>query len=94
MAAKAEAELLEVAGREVRVSSPSKIYFPEAGITKLDLVKYYLAVGEGALRAIRDRPIRRRPAPAARKEGSRAAFTIHHVKKGHHVEKGIGHERG
>jgi DNA ligase D-like protein (predicted polymerase) len=51
------AEVLEVAGREVRISNPDKVYFPRAGITKLDLVRYYLAVGEGALRAIRNRPV-------------------------------------
>jgi bifunctional non-homologous end joining protein LigD len=53
----ADAEVLEVAGREVTVSNPGKIYFPQAGITKLDLVRYYLAVGEGALRGIFNRPI-------------------------------------
>jgi len=49
--------VLEVAGREVTVSNPGKVFFPEAGITKLDLVRYYLGVGEGALRGIFDRPI-------------------------------------
>ncbi len=50
-------ELVEVAGREVAVSNPGKLYFPEAGITKLELVRYYLAVGEGVLRGVRDRPM-------------------------------------
>ena len=50
-------EILEVAGREVAISNPGKIYFPEAGITKLELVRYYLAVAEGALRGVRDRPM-------------------------------------
>ncbi len=49
-------KLLEIAGREVKVSSPDKLYFAAAGVTKLDLVNYYLAVGEGALRGIRGRP--------------------------------------
>jgi bifunctional non-homologous end joining protein LigD len=53
----ADAEVLEVAGREVTVSNPGKVYFPQAGITKLDLVRYYLAVGDGALRGIFNRPI-------------------------------------
>jgi DNA ligase D-like protein (predicted polymerase) len=53
----AKKELLEVAGREVAVSNPAKLYFPEAGITKLELVRYYLAVGEGVLRGVRDRPM-------------------------------------
>jgi DNA ligase D-like protein (predicted polymerase) len=50
-------ESLEIAGREVAISNPEKIYFPEAGITKLELVRYYLAVAEGALRGVRDRPM-------------------------------------
>ena len=49
-------ELLEVDGREVSVSNPDKVLFPEAGHTKLDLVRYYLAVAEGALRAAGGRP--------------------------------------
>jgi len=48
--------VLAVGGREVAVSNPHKVYFPEAGITKLDLVHYYLAVAEGALRAAGGRP--------------------------------------
>ncbi|MER7678971.1 non-homologous end-joining DNA ligase [Streptomyces sp. NPDC096934] len=47
---------LEAAGRTVRLSSPDKIFFPERGFTKLDLARYYLAVGDGILRALRDRP--------------------------------------
>ena len=57
MSAKAAARLLEVGGREVRVSNPDKVYFPAAGITKLELVQYYLDVAPGALAAIYDRPI-------------------------------------
>ncbi len=52
-----EREVLEISGREVVVSNPSKVYFPDAGITKLDLVRYYLAVADGALRGIARRPI-------------------------------------
>ncbi len=50
-------ELLLVGGREVKITHPSKAYFPKAGISKLDLVRYYLAVAPGALQGIRDRPI-------------------------------------
>jgi DNA ligase D-like protein (predicted polymerase) len=50
-------EILEIAGHEVTVSNPDKLYFPKAGHTKLDLVKYYVAVAEGALRGVRDRPM-------------------------------------
>ncbi len=57
MSREAEAEVLTVSGREVRVSNPGKIYFPTAGITKLELVRYYVHVGEGALRGIFNRPI-------------------------------------
>jgi bifunctional non-homologous end joining protein LigD len=53
----AREEVLEVAGREVTVSNPDKVFFPRIGRTKLDLVRYYLAVAEGALRGIRDRPM-------------------------------------
>ncbi len=48
---------LDVDGVEVRVSSPDKIVFPEPGLTKLDLVEYYLAVAEGALRGAGGRPM-------------------------------------
>jgi bifunctional non-homologous end joining protein LigD len=47
---------LEIGGREILVSSPDKLYFPDAGLTKLDLVQYYVAVAEGALRGAGDRP--------------------------------------
>ena len=42
-----EPQVIEVAGRTVPVTNPTKILFPDAGITKLDLVRYYLAVAEG-----------------------------------------------
>ena len=54
--AKTERVELSVAGRTVSVSSPRKVYFPEAGITKLELVEYYVAVAEGALRGAGGRP--------------------------------------
>src|SRR6195952_3091472 len=54
---KTPAEVLDVDGTEVRISSPDKIVFPEPGLTKLDLVRYYLAVAEGALRGAADRPM-------------------------------------
>lgn len=47
---------LEVGERTVRVSNPDKVYFAERGITKLDVVRYFLAVGDGILGALRDRP--------------------------------------
>jgi len=50
-------EILEVAGRQVTISNPDKIFFPKTGHTKLDLVRYYLAVAEGALRGVGGRPM-------------------------------------
>jgi DNA ligase D len=47
---------LEVGGRTVRVSNPDKPYFPAAGLSKLDLVQYYIAVSDGLLRGLRERP--------------------------------------
>src|SRR3954449_9210770 len=50
-------ELLEIDGREVSISNPDKVYFPQAGYTKLDLVRYFLAVADGALTGVRGRPM-------------------------------------
>ena len=54
---KAKEAVLEVAGREVVITNPDKVFFPQAGHTKLDLARYYAAVAEGALRGIAGRPI-------------------------------------
>ena len=50
------AVLLEVDGLPVRISNPDRIYFSARGETKLDLARYYLAVGEGIVRALAERP--------------------------------------
>ncbi len=50
-------EVLEIAGREVAVTNPDKVFFPRSGRTKLDLVRYYLSVAEGALRGVEGRPM-------------------------------------
>jgi len=50
-------EILEIAGREMTISNPHKVYFPDAGYTKLDVVRYYQAVADGALTGIRGRPM-------------------------------------
>ncbi|MFD4353459.1 non-homologous end-joining DNA ligase [Nocardia sp. NPDC058518] len=47
---------LSVGEHTVRVSNPDRVYFPELGVTKLDLVQYYLSVGDGIVNALRDRP--------------------------------------
>jgi bifunctional non-homologous end joining protein LigD len=51
-----EAIEIEAAGRAVRLSSPSRVVFPQAGHTKRDLAEYYVAVGEAKLRHVRERP--------------------------------------
>ena len=52
-----EQEVLEIGGREVVVTNPSKVFFPAIGATKIDLVRYYLAIADGALVGVRDRPM-------------------------------------
>jgi bifunctional non-homologous end joining protein LigD len=48
---------MQIAGREVQISNPDKVFFPAAGYTKGDLVNYYLAVAEGAVRGVANRPM-------------------------------------
>src|ERR1700760_1342321 len=47
---------LSVGTRTVRISNPDRVYFPARGETKLDLARYYLSVGDGIVRALRERP--------------------------------------
>src|SRR6201994_1922031 len=54
--AKSEAVELEVGGRTVRISNPDRVYFSARGETKLDLAHYYISVGDGIVRALRERP--------------------------------------
>src|SRR5215216_6711089 len=56
MAEKVEQERLTVDGREVVVTNPRKVLFAAAGVTKLDLARYYIAVAPGALRGAGGRP--------------------------------------
>src|SRR6478735_11431097 len=55
-----EATIVDAGGRDLRVSSPDRVIFPAtertAAVTKLDVVRYYLAVEDGIMRALRDRP--------------------------------------
>src|SRR5947207_6183305 len=53
----ARREILEVAGRQVTITNPDKVYFPQTGYTKLDLVRYYLSVADGALGGVGGRPM-------------------------------------
>ncbi|HEX8495575.1 MAG TPA: non-homologous end-joining DNA ligase [Actinomycetales bacterium] len=58
MASKSSSPAIElpVGERTVRISNPDRVYFPVGGHTKLDLVRYYLSVGDGIVRALRERP--------------------------------------
>lgn len=51
-----EAVEIDVGGYPVRISNPDRVYFAQRGETKLDLVRYYLSVGDGIVRALRERP--------------------------------------
>jgi DNA ligase D-like protein (predicted polymerase) len=55
--ANTESITIEAAGKEVTITNPSKVFFPSLGLTKLDLVNYYMAVAEGALTGMRNRPM-------------------------------------
>jgi DNA ligase D-like protein (predicted polymerase) len=50
-------EIIEAAGRQVTITNPDKVFFPRSGHTKLDLVRYYMAVAEGAIRGVYGRPM-------------------------------------
>jgi DNA ligase D-like protein (predicted polymerase) len=64
---------LQVGDRVVKVTNPDKVYFPAPGHTKLDLVNYYLAVADGVLRALRDRPTTLERWPGGVFEGAKIA---------------------
>src|SRR5919204_1104942 len=50
-------DVLDIDGRQVTVTNPDKVFFPGLGLTKLDLVRYYLAVADGALGGVSGRPM-------------------------------------
>lgn len=54
--ANGDAVEIEVEARDVRLTSPDRVYFPDLGLTKRDIVDYYLSVGDGIVRALRERP--------------------------------------
>ena len=56
MPSRVEHEVLSIDGRDVTISNPRKVLFPQAGHTKLDVARYYLAVAKGAIRAAGNRP--------------------------------------
>src|SRR5687768_1848766 len=55
--ARRESVEMEIGGHTVTISNPAKVYFPDIGLTKGELVDYYLAVADGALRGVRERPM-------------------------------------
>src|SRR5918911_3259284 len=55
--ARAFSVVLDINGRQVTITNPDKVFFPRTGHTKLDLVRYYLAVADGALRGVAGRPM-------------------------------------
>jgi DNA ligase D-like protein (predicted polymerase) len=57
MAGSAKGEHLEIDGQQVSITHPDKIVFPDIGVTKMDLIRYYLDVAPGALRGVADRPM-------------------------------------
>jgi DNA primase len=70
--AKSPAIELEVEERTVRISNPDRVYFPARGETKLDLVKYYLSVGDGIVRRVAGAAVHVAPVPegVSRREGA------------------------
>src|ERR671931_2915851 len=62
---------LQVGDRTVKITNPDKVYFPARNETKLDMVNYYLAVGDGILRALRNRPTTLERWPAGVFEGAK-----------------------
>ncbi len=68
-----KAEEVEVAGHTVRLTSADKVYFPERGFTKGDVFCYYLAVGEGIMRALSQRWAL--PPPAGSSRAASSAWT-------------------
>ena len=78
--------IVEVDGRDIQITNPDKVFFPDAGLTKLDLVEYYIAVGHGVLAGCRERPstLKRWPdgvptggaPPSAGRQGSRTSWKV------------------
>lgn len=56
-ASSSKAEYLEIDGQQVPITNPDKVVYPDINVTKRDLMRYYIAVAEGALRGVRDRPM-------------------------------------
>jgi DNA ligase D len=68
---------LQVGTRTVRITNPDRVYFPARGETKLDLARYYLSVGDGIVRALRDRPCMMHRFPSGVSEGEAGGGKVH-----------------
>ena len=81
---KSPAVEIEVDDKVVRVSNPDRVYFPARGETKLDLVEYYLSVGDGIVNALRERPcmLHRFPDGRRRREGAPEAAAARARRRG------------
>lgn len=71
-------EHVEVGGREVRISNPDKVYFPERGFTKRDVITYFMSVGDGILNALYERPTTLERWPSGVFEGARLSTRADH----------------
>src|SRR3954466_14294017 len=74
MGAKAEETIVQLPGREVRITSPDKVFFPERGETKLDLVRYYEAVREPVMATMGGRPVLLQRCPEGAAPGGSSFF--------------------
>src|SRR6266700_7861281 len=74
---------IEVGGRTVRISNPGRVYFPARGETKLDLARYYLSVGDGIVRALRERPCMLHRFPSGVSEGREGLGKVHQKRVPH-----------
>jgi DNA ligase D len=74
---------LQVGTRTVRISNPDRVYFPARGETKLDLAQYYLSVGDGIVRALRERPCMLHRFPSGVAEGVEGGGKVHQKRVPH-----------
>jgi DNA ligase D len=74
---------LEVSGRTVRITNPDRVYFAARGETKLDLARYYMSVGDGIVRALRERPCMMHRFPSGVVEGEKAGGKVHQKRVPH-----------
>jgi DNA ligase D len=78
-----EAVELEVSGRTVRITNPDRVYFAARGETKLDLARYYMSVGDGIVRALRERPCMMHRFPSGVVEGEKDGGKVHQKRVPH-----------